>query len=63
VIITNEVVAQVDGSPMFAGPRSRPSVGTSWLVLRQQGVLISVLKLKAEAKFQVASEGVADVKD
>jgi hypothetical protein len=48
---------------MFAGPRSRPSVGTSWLVLRQQGVLISVLKLKAEAKFQVASEGVADVKD
>jgi DNA repair protein RAD51 len=61
VIITNEVVAQVDGSPMFAGPRS--SSGNIMAHASTTRCANFCSEAEAEARFQVASEGVADVKD
>uniref|UniRef100_A0A0E0RAW8 DNA repair protein RAD51 homolog n=1 Tax=Oryza rufipogon TaxID=4529 RepID=A0A0E0RAW8_ORYRU len=77
VVITNQVVAQVDGSAMFAGPQIKPIGGnimahasTTRLALRKgRGeerickVISSPCLAEAEARFQIASEGVADVKD
>jgi DNA repair protein RAD51 len=115
VVITNQVVAQVDGSAMFAGPQIKPIGGnimahastTRYLTLyilivimsglypnsqllsfcypflslttpltcirlalrkgrgeeRICKVISSPCLAEAEARFQIASEGVADVKD
>ncbi|CAL4991442.1 unnamed protein product [Urochloa decumbens] len=77
VVITNQVVAQVDGSAMFAGPQIKPIGGnimahasTTRLALRKgRGeerickVISSPCLAEAEARFQIASEGVGDVKD
>ncbi|ONM59020.1 DNA repair protein RAD51 A [Zea mays] len=77
VVITNQVVAQVDGSAMFAGPQFKPIGGnimahasTTRLALRKgRGeerickVISSPCLAEAEARFQLASEGIADVKD
>ncbi|KAL5204690.1 hypothetical protein ABZP36_009561 [Zizania latifolia] len=77
VVITNQVVAQVDGSAMFAGPQIKPIGGnimahasTTRLALRKgRGeerickVISSPCLAEAEARFQIVSEGVADVKD
>ncbi|CAN6281388.1 unnamed protein product [Urochloa humidicola] len=77
VVITNQVVAQVDGSAMFAGPQIKPIGGnimahasTTRLALRKgRGeerickVISSPCLAEAEARFQIATEGVADVKD
>ncbi|CAD6256158.1 unnamed protein product [Miscanthus lutarioriparius] len=77
VVITNQVVAQVDGSAMFAGPQIKPIGGnimahasTTRLALHKgRGeerickVISSPCLAEAEARFQIASEGVADVKD
>ena len=115
MVITNQVVAQVDGSAMFAGPQIKPIGGnimahasttrcllckltilTGFLLLYRNPQLLLysyphlTLKYKycfrlalrkgrgeerickvisspclaeAEARFQIASEGVADVKD
>ncbi|TVU50197.1 hypothetical protein EJB05_01559, partial [Eragrostis curvula] len=77
VVITNQVVAQVDGAAMFAGPQIKPIGGnimahasTTRLFLRKgRGeerickVVSSPCLAEAEARFQVSSEGVTDVKD
>uniref|UniRef100_A0A2N9H4W3 DNA repair protein RAD51 homolog n=1 Tax=Fagus sylvatica TaxID=28930 RepID=A0A2N9H4W3_FAGSY len=77
VVITNQVVAQVDGSAMFAGPQIKPIGGnimahasTTRLALRKgRGderickVISSPCLAEAEARFQIAPEGVTDVKD
>ncbi|CAI0448185.1 unnamed protein product, partial [Linum tenue] len=77
VVITNQVVAQVDGSAMFAGPQIKPIGGnimahasTTRLALRKgRGeerickVISSPCLAEAEARFQISPEGVADVKD
>ncbi|KAG0494513.1 hypothetical protein HPP92_005507 [Vanilla planifolia] len=77
VVITNQVVAQVDGSAIFAGPQIKPIGGnimahasTTRLALRKgRGeerickVISSPCLAEAEARFQVCSEGVTDVKD
>ncbi|KAL6507107.1 recombinase rad51 [Orobanche hederae] len=77
VVITNQVVAQVDGSAMFAGPQFKPIGGnimahatTTRLALRKgRGeerickVVSSPCLPEAEARFQIAVDGIADVKD
>nr|CAB3465939.1 unnamed protein product [Digitaria exilis] len=77
VVITNQVVAQVDGAAMFAGPQIKPIGGnimahasTTRLFLRKgRGeerickVVSSPCLAEAEARFQISSEGVTDVKD
>ncbi|GJM95637.1 hypothetical protein PR202_ga12402 [Eleusine coracana subsp. coracana] len=77
VVITNQVVAQVDGAAMFAGPQIKPIGGnimahasTTRLFLRKgRGeerickVISSPCLAEAEARFQISSEGVTDVKD
>uniref|UniRef100_A0A9I9DAH0 DNA repair protein RAD51 homolog n=1 Tax=Cucumis melo TaxID=3656 RepID=A0A9I9DAH0_CUCME len=77
VVITNQVVAQVDGSAIFAGPQIKPIGGnimahasTTRLALRKgRGeerickVISSPCLAEAEARFQISAEGVTDVKD
>ncbi|URE47738.1 DNA repair protein Rad51 [Musa troglodytarum] len=77
VVITNQVVAQVDGSAIFAGPQIKPIGGnimahasTTRLALRKGRaeerickVISSPCLAEAEARFQISSEGVTDVKD
>ncbi|GJS54523.1 DNA repair protein RAD51 [Tanacetum coccineum] len=77
VVITNQVVAQVDGSAMFSGPQIKPIGGnimahasTTRLALRKgRGeerickVISSPCLAEAEARFQISTEGVNDVKD
>uniref|UniRef100_N1R566 DNA repair RAD51-A-like protein n=1 Tax=Aegilops tauschii TaxID=37682 RepID=N1R566_AEGTA len=77
VVITNQVVAQVDGSAMFAGPHVKPIGGnimahasTTRLALRKgRGeerickVINSPCLAEAEPRFQLSSEGVSDAKD
>nr|GEZ46574.1 DNA repair protein RAD51 homolog [Tanacetum cinerariifolium] len=77
VVITNQVVAQVDGSAMFSGPQIKPIGGnimahasTTRLALRKgRGeerickVISSMCLAEAEARFQISTEGVNDVKD
>ncbi|KAJ4790689.1 Dna repair protein rad51-like protein [Rhynchospora pubera] len=77
VVITNQVVSQVDGSAVFAGPQIKPIGGnimahasTTRLALRKGRaeerickVISSPCLAEAEARFQISSEGVTDVKD
>ncbi|KAH6779193.1 RAS associated with diabetes protein 51 [Perilla frutescens var. hirtella] len=77
VVITNQVVAQVDGSAVFAGPQIKPIGGnimahatTTRLALRKgRGeerickVVSSPCLAEAEARFQISTDGVTDVKD
>ncbi|KAK4486687.1 hypothetical protein RD792_006747 [Penstemon davidsonii] len=77
VVITNQVVAQVDGSAVFAGPQFKPIGGnimahatTTRLALRKgRGeerickVVSSPCLAEAEARFQISVEGVTDAKD
>ncbi|KAH7574500.1 hypothetical protein JRO89_XS03G0303700 [Xanthoceras sorbifolium] len=77
VVITNQVVAQVDGSAIFAGPQIKPIGGnimahasTTRLALRKgRGeerickVISSPCLAEADARFQISTEGVTDVKD
>eukprot|EP00257_Ricinus_communis_P015055 XP_015572892.1 DNA repair protein RAD51 homolog [Ricinus communis] len=77
VVITNQVVAQVDGSAIFAGPQIKPIGGnimahasTTRLALRKgRGeerickVISSPCLAEAEARFQISAEGVTDAKD
>ncbi|KAE8665304.1 DNA repair protein RAD51-like protein B [Hibiscus syriacus] len=77
VVITNQVVAQVDGSAIFAGPQIKPIGGnimahasTTRLALRKgRGeerickVISSPCLAEAEARYQISPGGVADVKD
>ncbi|KAH7446921.1 hypothetical protein KP509_01G082000 [Ceratopteris richardii] len=77
VVITNQVVAQVDGSAMFAGPQVKPIGGniiahasTTRLALRKgRGeerickVISSPCLAEQEARFQITTDGVIDVKD
>ncbi|KAK1351683.1 hypothetical protein POM88_054142 [Heracleum sosnowskyi] len=77
VVITNQVVSQVDGSSVFAGPQIKPIGGnimahasTTRPALRKgrgeericKGISSPCLA-EAEARFQIAVEGVTDVKD
>ncbi|KAK4756848.1 hypothetical protein SAY87_006975 [Trapa incisa] len=77
VVITNQVVAQVDGSALFAGPQIKPIGGnimahasTTRLALRKGRAEERICKVisspclpEAEARFQISAEGVTDVKD
>ncbi|PHT76200.1 DNA repair protein RAD51 -like protein, partial [Capsicum chinense] len=77
VVITNQVVAQVDGSAVFAGPQIKPIGGnimahasTTRLALRKGRAEERICKVvsspclaEAEARFQISAEGVTDVKD
>ncbi|WMV37059.1 hypothetical protein MTR67_030444 [Solanum verrucosum] len=77
VVITNQVVAQVDGSAVFAGPQIKPIGGnimahasTTRLALRKGRAEERICKVvsspclaEAEARFQISVEGVTDVKD
>ncbi|XP_068663858.1 DNA repair protein RAD51 homolog isoform X2 [Aristolochia californica] len=77
VVITNQVVAQVDGSAMFAGPQIKPIGGNimahascTRLALRKGRAEERICKVisspclpEAEARFQISSEGVIDAKD
>ncbi|CAM6022985.1 unnamed protein product [Sphagnum balticum] len=78
VVVANQVVAQVDsGSSMFSGPQVKPIGGnimahasTTRLSLRKgRGeervckVVASPCLVEQEARFQIALEGVTDVKD
>ncbi|KZV25527.1 hypothetical protein F511_26677 [Dorcoceras hygrometricum] len=77
VVITNQVVAQVDGSAVFAGPQIKPIGGnimahatTTRLALRKGRAEERICKVvsspclaEAEARFQISPEGVTDVKD
>lgn len=77
VVITNQVVAQVDGSAMFNGPQHKPIGGniiahasTTRLSVRKGRAEERVVKVVAspclaeqEARFQVTNEGVVDVKE
>ncbi|CAM0949843.1 unnamed protein product [Alopecurus aequalis] len=77
VVISNQVVAQVDGSAMFAGPQIKPIGGnimahasTTRLYLRKGRAEERICKVvsspclaEAEARFQISPEGVTDVKD
>ncbi|EEE53249.1 hypothetical protein OsJ_36165 [Oryza sativa Japonica Group] len=76
VVITNQVVAQVDGAAMF-GPQIKPIGGnimahasTTRLFLRKGRAEERICKVvsspclaEAEARFQISPEGVTDVKD
>ncbi|KAF8406818.1 hypothetical protein HHK36_005939 [Tetracentron sinense] len=77
VVITNQVVAQVDGSAIFAGPQIKPIGGnimahasTTRLALRKgRGeerickIISSPCLAEAEARFQISADGVTDAKD
>ncbi|XP_027359012.1 DNA repair protein RAD51 homolog A-like [Abrus precatorius] len=77
VVITNEVVSQVDGSAVFGRAQVKPIGGnimahatTTRLALRKgRGeerickVISSPCLAKAEARFQICARGVVDVKD
>ncbi|CAA0842155.1 DNA repair protein RAD51 homolog 1 [Striga hermonthica] len=77
VVITNQVVAQVDGSAIFAGPQIKPIGGnimahatTTRLALRKgRGeerickVVSSPCLPEAEARFQITADGVTDAKE
>lgn len=102
VVITNQVVAQVDGSAIFAGPQikpiggnimahasttrsfRRPSFSSSVLYVLYLLLFVFFVRLalrkgraeerickvisspclaEAEARFQISSEGVTDIKD
>ncbi|KAG6548992.1 hypothetical protein Mapa_009434 [Marchantia paleacea] len=77
VVITNQVVAQVDGAAMFAGPQVKPIGGniiahasTTRLSLRKGRAEERICKIvcspclpEAEARFQISPEGVTDVKE
>jgi DNA repair protein RAD51 len=77
VVLTNQVVSQVDGSAMFAGPQIKPIGGnimahatTTRLALRKgRGeerickVISSPCLAEAKARFQILGESVSDVKD
>ncbi|KAF8393697.1 hypothetical protein HHK36_021944 [Tetracentron sinense] len=77
VVITNQVVAQVDGSAIFAGPQIKPIGGnimahasTTRLAVRKgRGeerickVISSPCLPEAEARFQISAEGVIDARD
>ncbi|KAL5058979.1 hypothetical protein RYX36_030583 [Vicia faba] len=77
VVLTNQVVSQVDGSAMFAGPQTKPIGGnimahatTTRLALRKGRGEEQICKVisypclaEAEARFHVLGEGVSDVKD
>ncbi|KAM3192451.1 hypothetical protein ACQJBY_069587 [Aegilops geniculata] len=77
VVISNQVVAQVDGGAMFAGPQIKPIGGnimahasTTRLYLRKGRAEERICKVvsspclaEAEARFQISPEGVTDVKD
>ncbi|GFQ05303.1 DNA repair protein rad51 homolog [Phtheirospermum japonicum] len=77
VVITNQVVAQVDGSAFFARPQFKPigsnimaHAPTTRLALRRGRceerickVVSSPCLAEAEARFQIVVEGVTDVKD
>ncbi|CAN6975495.1 hypothetical protein Bca4012_001067 [Brassica carinata] len=77
VVITNQVVAQVDGSALFAGPQFKPIGGnimahatTTRLALRKGRAEERICKVisspclpEAEARFQISTEGVTDCKD
>ncbi|KAL1825311.1 DNA repair protein RAD51 homolog [Daucus carota subsp. sativus] len=77
VVITNQVVSQVDGSAVFSGPQIKPIGGnimahasTTRLALRKGRaeerickVISSPCLAEAEARFQITAEGVTDVKD
>ncbi|KAK1263802.1 hypothetical protein QJS04_geneDACA011906 [Acorus gramineus] len=77
VVVTNQVVAQVDGSAIFAGPQIKPIGGnimahasTTRLSFRKGRaeerickVISSPCLAEAEARFQISAEGVTDVKD
>ncbi|KAL3694577.1 hypothetical protein R1sor_008228 [Riccia sorocarpa] len=77
VVITNQVVAQVDGAAMFAGPQVKPIGGnilahasTTRLSLRKGRGEERICKIvcspclpEAEARFQISPEGVTDVKE
>jgi DNA repair protein RAD51 len=78
VVVTNQVFAQVDsGSSMFSGPQVKPIGGnimahasTTGLLLRKgRGeervckVVASPCLAEQEARFQIALEGVNDVKN
>ncbi|KAJ1418766.1 Rad51/DMC1/RadA [Sesbania bispinosa] len=77
VVLTNQVVSQVDGSAVFAGPQIKPIGGnimahatTTRLALRKgRGeerickVISSPCLAEAEARFQICAEGISDVKD
>ncbi|CAN6806363.1 unnamed protein product [Brassica oleracea] len=77
VVVTNQVVAQVDGSALFAGPQFKPIGGnimahatTTRLALRKGRAEERICKVisspclpEAEARFQISTEGVTDCKD
>ncbi|KAF2285119.1 hypothetical protein GH714_037960 [Hevea brasiliensis] len=77
VVITNQVVAQVDGSAIFAGPQIKPIGGnimahasTTRLALRKgRGeerickVISSPCLAEAEARFQISAEGNAPLSE
>eukprot|EP00696_Hemimastix_kukwesjijk_P012718 gnl/Hemi2/25995_TR8729_c0_g1_i1.p1 gnl/Hemi2/25995_TR8729_c0_g1~~gnl/Hemi2/25995_TR8729_c0_g1_i1.p1 ORF type:complete len:336 (-),score=128.20 gnl/Hemi2/25995_TR8729_c0_g1_i1:193-1200(-) len=77
VVITNQVVAQVDGSAMFAGNQSKPIGGnimahasTTRLSLRKGRGETRVCKIydspslpEAEAVFAISTEGITDAKE
>ncbi|XP_073157593.1 DNA repair protein RAD51 homolog [Henckelia pumila] len=77
VVITNQVVAQVDGSAVFAGPQIKPIGGnimahatTTRLALRKGRAEERICKVvsspclaESEARFQISPEGVTDIKD
>ncbi len=78
VVVTNQVVAQVDSGPsLFSGPEVKPIGGnimahapTTRLSLRKGRGEERVCKVvpsrclaEQEARFQIALEGVSDVKD
>lgn len=79
VVITNQVVAQVDGAvSMFAGANSAKPIGgniiahasTTRLMLRKGRAETRICKIydspnlpEAEAMFAITTEGINDVKD
>ncbi|GAA0159988.1 DNA metabolism protein [Lithospermum erythrorhizon] len=71
VVITNQVVAQVDGSALFAGPQFKPTGGNIMAhassTRERGGAHLQGCKppclAEAEARFQISAEGVTDAKD
>eukprot|EP00899_Mesostigma_viride_P014743 jgi/Mesvir1/2326/Mv19352-RA.1 len=77
VLVTNQVVAQVDGSAVFAGPQVKPIGGnilahasTTRLAFRKgrgeeriAKVICSPTLPESEARFIIAPEGISDAKD
>ncbi|PSS02067.1 DNA repair protein [Actinidia chinensis var. chinensis] len=72
VVISNQVVAQVDSSAIFAGPQIKPIGGNDMaLASSEKGrgeericqAISSPCLAEAEARFQISAEGVTNVKD